>query len=229
MTWMCVICQHCTTSTTRTTDRANGRPILLVRHDPTMPTTFLRLMWDEKSRQGGLLSAQTFERKVQGNCDIVQTNAESLEIIPCIHCLDTKGNAADPLATETVAMSNFKDENRFHLFRADGCIKVWREDSKKYYLSISKLPSVKVSACMCGIVTHHDELSNRPRLFGLECPCWNMRDLLMHHLMHSIHSIERMKKALDLRTLCGYIRLKCVHTRRTVLREIPSQKQVATF
>ena len=48
-----------------TTMRADRRLIRLVRRNPTMPATLLRLLWNERNKQGHILSAQTLRRRIR--------------------------------------------------------------------------------------------------------------------------------------------------------------------
>ena len=43
---------------------ADRQLIRTVRANPTMPATLLRLVWGERNRRGGILSAQTLRRRI---------------------------------------------------------------------------------------------------------------------------------------------------------------------
>ena len=54
-----------TGSARHTTPRADRRLLRMVRGNPTLPATLLRLMWGERSRRGNILSAGTIRNRLR--------------------------------------------------------------------------------------------------------------------------------------------------------------------
>ena len=58
----------------RLLERIDVSFVLIVRGNPTMPATLLRLMWDERNRQGDILSAQTFRQRIKETASKAETH-----------------------------------------------------------------------------------------------------------------------------------------------------------
>lgn len=111
-----------------TTARADRRLLRIVRGNPTLPATLLRLMWAERSRRGNVLSAQTIRRRIHA----AGLRSRKMRRRPRL-------SPAHVANRELWAMQRahwrqgqwqrviFTDESRFRLFRSDGRIRVWRE------------------------------------------------------------------------------------------------------
>ena len=54
-----------TGAASHTTPRADRRLLRMVRGNPTLPATLLRLMWEERSRRGNILSAGTIRNRLR--------------------------------------------------------------------------------------------------------------------------------------------------------------------
>ena len=115
-----------------TTARADRRLIRLVRGNPTMPATLLRLMWNERNRQGNILSAQTIRRRIKETALRCRRMRKCLRLSPA-HVASRERWAMQRIHWRQRQWQRviFTDESRFRLFRADGRIKVWREPRQK--------------------------------------------------------------------------------------------------
>lgn len=108
--------------------RADRRLIRLVRGNPTMPATLLRLMWDQRNRQGNLLSSQTIRRRIKETALRCRRMRKRQRLSPA-HVASRERWAMQRIHWRQNQWQRviFTDESRFRLFRADGRIRVWRE------------------------------------------------------------------------------------------------------
>ena len=206
-----------------TTARADRRLIRLVRGNPTMPATLLRLMWDERNRQGNILSAQTIRRRIKETALRCRRMRNRLRLSPA-HIASRERWAMQRIHWRQRQWQRviFTDESRFRLFRADGCIKVWREPRQELlpqHLQIVEGQSVSLHVWAGITLNSHTDLVFLDRNVNAE----TYGDLLQHQLMpfiertfgspahcilqddnatpHRAASVERLKRKLRLRTL----------------------------
>ena len=103
--------------------RADRRLIRPVRGNPTMPATLLRLMWDQRNRQGNLLSSQTIRRRIKERAPRCNRMRKRQRLSPA-HVASRERWAKQRIHWRQNQWQRiiFTDERRFRLFRADGRI-----------------------------------------------------------------------------------------------------------
>ena len=87
--------------------RADRRLIRLVRGNPTMPATLLRLLWEERSRSGFLLSAQTTSTHSRDKSSMQTDEKENASVSCSCHGKRKMGHGTNPLAAEPMATGHF--------------------------------------------------------------------------------------------------------------------------
>ncbi len=110
-----------------TTPRADRRLLRLVRGNPTLPATLLRLIWDERSRRGNILSAGTIRSRLREQGLRSRKMRKRPKLSPA-HVAWREKWAMQRVHWRVQQWRRiiFTDESRFHLFRNDGRIRVWR-------------------------------------------------------------------------------------------------------
>lgn len=111
-----------------TTVRANRRLLRIVKGNPKLPATLLRLTWGERSRWGNILSAQTIRRRIR------EAGLRSRKMRKRPRLTPAHFASRELWAMQRVHWRQqqwrrviFSDESRFRLFQADGRTRVWRE------------------------------------------------------------------------------------------------------
>lgn len=111
----------------QTTPRADRRLLRMVRGNPTLPATLLRLMWGERSRRGNILSSGTIRNRLR------EQGLRSRRMRKCPRLTPAHVARREQWAMQRVHWRLqhwrriiFTDESRFRLFRNDGRIRVWR-------------------------------------------------------------------------------------------------------
>lgn len=135
-----------------TSARADRRLLRIVRGNPKMPATLLRLTWGERSQRGNILSAQTIRRRLWAAGLHARKMRQRPRLTPA------HAHAREQWAMQRVHWRLpqwrrviFTDESRFRLFRADGRIRVWRaprQEMQPQHVQVSESqgPSVHVWA-----------------------------------------------------------------------------------
>lgn len=188
-----------------------------------MPATLLRLMWEERNRQGNFLSAQTIRRRIKETALRCRRMRKRVRLSPA-HVAAREMWAMQRIHWRQAQWQRviFTDESRFRLFRADGRIRVWREPGQQL------LPQHVQIADQQGVSLHvwaGITLTSRTELIFLERNVNAERygALLHDHLMPFIHRtfngpehcllqddnatphraafVEQMKRQIGLRSL----------------------------
>ena len=206
-----------------TSVRADRRLIRLVRANPTMPATLLRLLWGERSRFGNMLTAQTLRRRIKETALRCRRMRRKPRLSPA-HISRRERWAMQRVHWRLQQWRRviFTDESRFRLFRADGRIRVWRapgQELQQQHLQMTEHqgPSLHVWA---GI-----SFSGKTELVFLEgnVTANSYADLLQNHLVpfvnnefggpsncilqddnatpHRAAAVQHLKQQLGLRTL----------------------------
>lgn len=110
-----------------TTPRADRRLLRMVRGNPTLPATLLRLMWDQRSRRGNILSAGTIRNRLREQGLRSRKMRKRPRLSPA-HVVRREQWAMQRVHWRVNQWRRviFTDESRFRLFRNDGRIRVWR-------------------------------------------------------------------------------------------------------
>ena len=100
----------------------------MVRGNPTMPATLLRLLWRERSTFGNILTSNTIRQRLQ------EAGFRSRRMVRRPRLSPAHVSRREAWAMQRVHWRLrqwrrviFTDESRFRLFCADGRIRVWRE------------------------------------------------------------------------------------------------------
>lgn len=108
-----------------TTVRANRRLLRIVKANPKLPATLLRLTWGERSRWGNILSAQTIRRRIR------EAGLRSRKMRKRPRLTPAHFASRELWAMQRVHWRQqqwrrviFSDESRFRLFQADGRTRV---------------------------------------------------------------------------------------------------------
>lgn len=114
--------------------RADRRLIRLVRGNPTMPATLLRMMWHVRGRRGFLLSAQTVRRRIKEAGIRCRRMRRRLRLSPA-HVIARERWAMERIHWRQNQWQRviFTDESRFRLFQSDGRIRVWRDPNTAFH------------------------------------------------------------------------------------------------
>ena len=110
-----------------TTPRADRRLLRMVRGNPTLPATLLRLMWHERSRRGNILSAGTIRNRLREQGLRSRKMRKRPRLSPA-HVSRREQWAMQRVHWRMQQWRRvvFTDESRFRLYRNDGRIRVWR-------------------------------------------------------------------------------------------------------
>ena len=110
-----------------TTSRADRHLLRMVRGNPTLPATLLRLMWHERSRRGNILSAGTIRNRLREQGLRSRKMRKRPRLSPA-HVSRREQWAMQRVHWRMQQWRRvvFTDESRFRLYRNDGRIRVWR-------------------------------------------------------------------------------------------------------
>ena len=128
-----VIHGNCGRIRRQTSRRADRRLVRLARGNRTLPASLLRLIWEEKGHLGQLLSSQTIRKRLRESGLRSRRMRKRMRLSPA-HVASRERWAMQRAHWRMQQWRRvvFTDESRFHLFKSDGRVRVWRGPGEQF-------------------------------------------------------------------------------------------------